>query len=80
MNKPVEFLPGTPAALADLELPAGAFDFLQLVAAEHCHVETLEKRGRDALDFHDIGVAGLRRALAAAFNAGRVVGRTEQID
>lgn len=47
------------------------------LAAKHCHVTTLEPRGRDALDFHDVGVVGLKRALAEAFEAGRQQGRVE---
>jgi len=34
-------------------------------------VTHLESRGRDALDFHDINVEGLREALEAAYDAGR---------
>lgn len=37
-------------------------------------VETLEIRGSDSLDFHDIGVGCLRRALEDAFIAGMTSG------
>lgn len=30
------------------------------IAREHLGIETLESRGRDALDFHEVGVAGLK--------------------
>ena len=37
-------------------------------------LETLEDRKRDALDFHDISVAGIRDAIAIAFEAGFAAG------
>ena len=37
-------------------------------------LETLEDRKRDALDFHDISVAGIRDAIALAFEAGFAAG------
>lgn len=40
------------------------------IAAEILNIRTLEDRGRDRLDFHDLHVANIRRALEAAFNAG----------
>ena len=42
------------------------------IAKEYCGVETLECRGRDHLDFHDIGVVSLEKALKAAYNKGRL--------
>lgn len=45
---------------------------IEEIAKEHCFVETLKERGRGSLDFHDIGVVGLRKALEAAFEAGRL--------
>ncbi len=41
------------------------------IAREHLGIETLESRGRDALDFHEVGVAGLSAALEAAYRAGQ---------
>ena len=41
------------------------------IARELLHIETLEVRNRDRLDFHDVGVASLRDALVAAYEAGR---------
>lgn len=43
---------------------------LEQIAREELGIETLATRQSDALDFHDVSVAGLRRALAAAFHAG----------
>lgn len=42
------------------------------IAAKHLHVETLETRNSDALDFHDLSVASIRAALDAAYDAGRL--------
>ncbi len=40
------------------------------IAAEELHIETLEVRGRDALDFHDVSVEAVHTALDRAFQAG----------
>lgn len=45
---------------------------LTAIASEQLGIETLEDRNRDCLDFHDVGVAGLRAALEDAYNRGRV--------
>lgn len=39
-------------------------------ARKHLDIPTLETRGRDGLDFHDISVASLRTIIAAAYDAG----------
>jgi len=44
---------------------------LARIARELLHLETLEVRNRDRLDFHDLSVAWLRNALEAAYEAGR---------
>ena len=41
------------------------------IAQRQFHLETLETRNRDRLDFHDVGVWALRAALEEAFEAGR---------
>ena len=41
------------------------------IAASHLHLETLETRNRDCLDFHDMAVWSIRQALEAAYEAGR---------
>lgn len=41
------------------------------IAKEHFFVETLESGNRDALDFHEVSVRGIRAALQAAYNAGQ---------
>ena len=45
---------------------------LRRIAAEHLFVETLETRNSDRLDFYDVSVWGIRQALIAAFEAGRL--------
>lgn len=46
-------------------------DTITRIAREALGIETLETRGRDALDFHDLSVAGLKNALERAYEAGR---------
>lgn len=41
------------------------------IASTHLHIETLETRNSDSLDFHDLSVGGVRAALEAAFLAGQ---------
>lgn len=43
---------------------------LEKIASEHLDLETLATRGRDSLDFHELAVWEIRRALAAAYEAG----------
>lgn len=47
------------------------------IARRHLHLETLETRNSDRLDFSDQGVASLKAALEAAFNAGKAAGNAE---
>lgn len=44
---------------------------LTQIVQEELGIETLEVRWRDQFDFHDVGVAGLRRALERAYEMGR---------
>ena len=41
------------------------------IAAKHLHLETLETRKSDSLDFHDMAVWSIKAALEAAYEAGR---------
>ena len=41
------------------------------IAQRQFHLETLETRNRDCLDFHDVAVWALRAAREEAFDAGR---------
>jgi hypothetical protein len=47
------------------------------IARRQFHIETLETRNRDRLDFHDVAVWALRTALEEAFEAGRRAGHAE---
>lgn len=40
------------------------------IAKRHLLVDTLETRGSDSLDFHSVGVIGIRKALADAYSLG----------
>lgn len=40
------------------------------IAKEHLFIETLEERKRDSLDFHDVSVWGVEKALKAAYDLG----------
>lgn len=44
---------------------------LESIARTFLLVETLAERGSDRLDFHEVNVTGIQRALQAAFDAGR---------
>lgn len=44
---------------------------LEDISKEYLHVYPLETRGNDARDFHDVPVWGIKKALAAAYEAGR---------
>jgi hypothetical protein len=41
------------------------------IAREHLDIETLETRKMDGLDFHEVAVWQLEKALRAAYEAGR---------
>ncbi|MEQ1616369.1 MAG: hypothetical protein ABL904_26760 [Hyphomicrobiaceae bacterium] len=43
---------------------------LETIAREELAIPTLATRGGDALDFHDVGVVSLKRALRRAYVAG----------
>jgi len=48
---------------------------LEAIAKEHLFMETLETRNSDGLDFHDVSVWGVKKALELAFELGRTEGR-----
>jgi hypothetical protein len=41
------------------------------IARQHLHIETLETRGSDRLDFHEVSVWGVKAALQAAYEYGQ---------
>lgn len=59
----------TAKTAAPAEAPSEAL--LLEIAARHFHLETLETRNRDSLDFHEVAVWSIRAALEAAFAAGQ---------
>ncbi|MHA6834126.1 DUF6900 domain-containing protein [Ralstonia pseudosolanacearum] len=56
-------------------LPAHIQRRLASIAAVHLLIETLETRKSDRLDFREVSVWSVRRALEAAFEAGVEHGR-----
>lgn len=44
---------------------------LEKIAREVLHLETLETRNSDSLDFHDMSVWSIKEALEAAYRAGQ---------
>jgi len=48
-----------------------------LVAKDHLRIETLETRGMDNLDFHQVGVGELRAALLDAYGRGTCRGASD---
>lgn len=43
---------------------------VEAIAREELHIGTLQVRNRDRLDFHDVHVAALQKALLRAYNTG----------
>jgi hypothetical protein len=54
-------------------------DVLTQIARRYLRIPTLEQRGSDRLDFHDVGVAGLQDALEQAYLAGLQAGLEEAL-
>ncbi len=52
---------------ASTKIPA----YATKIAKEVLNLETLETRNSDCLDFYDMAVWDIRKALEAAYNAGR---------
>ena len=50
--------------------PALIDETLERIAREHLALRTLQRRGADHLDFHDLSVWEIRAALRAAYEAG----------
>lgn len=44
---------------------------LEKIAKDELDIETLETRKKDILDFHDVSVWGVKKALELAFEAGK---------
>lgn len=50
------------------------------IAQKTLGIETLDTRMSDRLDFHEVGVAGLKRALEQAFIAGMLAEVNRDLD
>ena len=46
-------------------------NLLEQIALDHLFIDTLETRNSDRMDFHEVSVWGVKRALMAAYEAGR---------
>jgi hypothetical protein len=55
-------------------------ELLEKIAQKKLRIPTLKTRGRDRLDFHDVGVASLKDALQEAFLAGATCGASLALD
>jgi hypothetical protein len=56
-------------------LPDQFNEVLEMIAQKHFPgLETLETRNSDSLDFHDVSVWAIKKALTDAFCAGATVG------
>jgi len=51
---------------------------IEETAQDILQIPTLERRGRDGLDFHELSVWQIKRALHAAYEAGFLDGRLFQ--
>jgi len=59
---------------ADIDLKASVNALMEKIAQKHLHIDTLETRNSDQLDFHDCAVWSIKAALLEAFKAGHAVG------
>lgn len=50
---------------------------LRDIAKKELGLETLELRNRDSLDFHDLNVSSVKKALLEAFKAGFELGKAK---
>jgi len=66
------------APKTEAPLTAAESEFLLEIAKRMFFIETLETRGCDRLDFHDVGVASMKEALEAACRAGVRIGRAKK--
>ena len=48
---------------------------IEEIALKHLFIETLRTQNSDSLDFHDVSVGCIKKALEAAYSAGQSVGR-----
>ena len=51
---------------------------LEKIALDHLFIQILETQMSDRLDFHEVSVWGVKSALEAAFEAGRIAASGKQ--
>ena len=66
-------------ATASPVVPIPRDEVLEMIANQHLQIRTLETRNSDRLDFHEVGVAGLKDALNAAYEAGLDAARKQAV-
>lgn len=53
-------------------------ELLAAIAKETLHIDTLETRKSDSIDFHDVAVWSVKAALEAAYRAGLAAAKEER--
>ena len=53
-------------------------EMLAAIAKAMLHIDTLETRKSDSLDFHDVAVWSVKAALEAAYRAGLAAAKEER--
>ena len=53
-------------------------ELIAAIAKETLHIDTLETRKSDSLDFHDVAVWSVKAALEAAYRAGLAAAKEER--
>jgi hypothetical protein len=53
-------------------------ELLAAIAKETLHIDTLETRKSDSLDFYDVAVWSVKAALEAAYRAGLAAAKEER--
>ena len=53
-------------------------ELLAAIAKATLHIDTLETRNSDGLDFHDVAVWSVKAALEAAYRAGFAAAKEER--
>lgn len=70
LNKPTTWGPARPMKRGAVPINPAVDAMLLKIAVERFNVTTLEAQHSDSLDFHDVHVSAMRKALAEAYTAG----------
>ena len=68
----------TPKGKGSETMNKGIKKKLETIAKEHLFIETLETRNSDGLDFHEVSVWGVKKALEMAYELGRAERKKEK--